>query len=184
MKNLAINENLKGLHKEDAHISLYVADLGAYNSGYLRGVWVSLPLEEDVLEELYGMAEELAIHDYECDFMKISEYENIRELNELAERMEDFGDEEMEVFKAYMDNVSENVEEALEKIDDHSYTFYNDCKDMEAVAEEYSEMTDMLSSIPDDLRRYFDFEAYGRNMEMSGGTFAFTDNGNCVEFYH
>lgn len=182
MTNLAFKNKLQGLYREDAHISLYVADLGAYVSGYLRGVWVSLPLEEDELEELYGMAEELAIHDYECDFMKISEYENIRELNELAERMEEFNETELEVFKAYMDGVSEDVEEAIEAVENQDYMFYNDCDDMSDVAEQYCEETDLLSSIPESLRYYFDFEAYGRDMEINGN-FIFTDNGNCVEFY-
>lgn len=184
MSNLAINEKLQGLYRKDAHISLYVADLGAYVSGHLRGVWVSLPLEEEQLDELFNMAEELAIHDYECSFMQISEYESIRDLNAIAERLEKLDEQECELVKEYMDNVSSDFEEAMRTVENNDYSIYHNCSDMTDVAERYCEECGILNDIPDNLRSYFDFEAYGRDMDLgSCSTFVFLDNGNCVEFY-
>jgi len=53
---------------------------------------------------------------------------------------------------------------------------------MTDVAEQYAEETGLLDSIPENLRYYFDFEAYGRDMRIEG-TFVFTNNGNCVQIF-
>ena len=47
---------------------------------------------------------------------------------------------------------------------------------MAEVAEMYADETGLLSSIPDDLRMYFDFEAFGRDMDINGH-FIETDSG-------
>lgn len=46
----------------------------------------------------------------------------------------------------------------------------------------YADETGLLDSIPDDLRCYFDFEAYGRDMEING-SFVETESGY-IEIYH
>lgn len=50
------------------------------------------------------------------------------------------------------------------------------------VAEEYAEQVGLLESVPEELRYYFDFEAYGRDMEIEGN-FVFTDSGNCIQIF-
>lgn len=167
MTNLATTNKLQGLYREDAKISLYVADLGAYVAGSLRGVWVSLPLEEDELESLYGMAEELAIHDYECDFMNIGEYDSIEELNDLARELEDLCDYEADAVMAYLDHVNEDIEEALEIVRRGDFTTYYDCQDMEDVAREYVEMIGGVQCV-NNKEYYFDAESYGRDLELDG----------------
>lgn len=167
MKNLAIENKLQGLYNEDAQISLYVADLGAYVAGRLRGVWVSLPLEEDELEALYEMAEELAIHDYECDFMEISEYANIRELNELAEELDGLDESELEVFKAYLDGVCDDYDDALQAVRNQDYIVYYNCDDMADVAREYVDMVGGFECVSN-KEYYFDAESYGRDLELDG----------------
>src|SRR5690625_5071869 len=77
-------------------MKIYIANLGAYNDGELRAVWVDLPIT-DMKEEVYNKIfspEELdengnphgdfAIHDYELPF-EISEQENLDVLNEMVE---------------------------------------------------------------------------------------------------
>ena len=51
---------------------------------------------------------------------------------------------------------------------------------MTDVAYQYIEETGMLDGVPDNIRNYFDYEAFGRDMSY-GGEFIFTDNGNCIE---
>ena len=59
---------------------------------------------------------------------------------------------------------------------------YYDCNNMTDVAEQYAEETGLLNSIPENLRYYFDFEAYGRDMGIEG-YFVFTNKGNCVQIF-
>ena len=163
---------------------IYLTNLGKYNEGELVGKWVDLPTTngfEEHLEEI-GINEEHEewfITDYETDIagLKIGEYDNIEELDKLAETLEDLQDYDREVIEALISE-GYSLEDALEKKDD-CMVYYN-CNDMTDVAEQYVEEAGLLDSIPENLRYYFDFEAYGRDMSFEG-TFVFTNNGNCVQ---
>ena len=73
-------------------IKIYITDLEAYNNGYLVGEWIELPssnLEADISRILEAGAkacndlnrhEEYFIADYECDYIKIGEYDDIFDL--------------------------------------------------------------------------------------------------------
>lgn len=71
-------------------VEIYVANLEAYNQGVLKGEWIYLPMEEDLLikelKEIGG--EEKAIHDV-CDTigLNISEYTDIKELNNFLKEL-------------------------------------------------------------------------------------------------
>jgi antirestriction protein len=69
-----------------------------------------------------------------------------------------------------------DTDEALQKVQDNEYRIYDGCYTMAEVAEMYCDETGLLSSIPDDLRMYFDFEAFGRDMDINGH-FIETDSG-------
>ena len=111
------------------------------------------------------------------DGIEIGEYSNLEKLNEMAETLEALDDNEKEVVNAIMSE-GYSLEEALEKKDD--CIVYCDCNDMEDVAREYAEETGLLSSIPENLQSYFDYEAFGRDMSFEGH-FVFTNDGNCVQ---
>ena len=167
-------------------LRIYLTNLGKYNEGELVGKWVDLPTTngfEEHLEEI-GINEEYEewfITDYETDIagLTIGEYDNIEELDELAETLEDLQDYDREVIEALISE-GYSLEDALKKKDD-CMIYYN-CNDMTDVAEQYAEETGLLDSIPENLRYYFDFEAYGRDMGIEG-TFVFTNNGNCVQIW-
>ena len=53
---------------------------------------------------------------------------------------------------------------------------------MADVTEIYADETGLLDKIPDNLRGYFDFKAFGRDMEIEG-TFIYIGNGTYVEFF-
>lgn len=72
------------------------------------------------------------------------------------------------------------LEEALDKYDD--VMVYSDCHDMTDVAYAYIEETGLLNDVPDHLRNYFDYEAFGRDMSFEG-QFIFTNDGNCIEVF-
>ena len=83
---------------------IYVANLGAYNNGELKGEWFDLSVVmEEVFQSVFDEHEldesgqpygDYAIHDYELPF-EINEYTSIEALNDIAE---DFDSPELYVF--------------------------------------------------------------------------------------
>ena len=82
---------------------------------------------------------------------------------------------------AFIENGSD-VEEALDGLRDGNYMVFSNCNDMTDVVYQYIEETGLLNDVPETLRNYFDYEAYGRDMSFEG-TFIFTDSGNCIELF-
>lgn len=175
-------------------LKIYVTNLGKYNEGFLIGKWLELPATEEEIEktlEEIGISdepdengiyyEEYFITDYETDMdgLKVSEYSNIDDLNELAETLDDLDEDEKEIVNAIMGE-GYSLEDAIDKKDD--VMIYYNCSNMEQVAEDYAEQVGLLNDIPESLRYYFDFEAYGRDMSFEGH-FVFTDNGNCIQIF-
>lgn len=166
---------------------IYLTNLGRFTEGELVGEWVDLPISNEELQKVFARIEinekyeEYFITDYETDLngIEISEYSNLETLNEMAETLEALDDNEKEVVNAIMTE-GYSLEEALEKKED--CMVYCDCSDMEDVAREYAEQTGLLDSIPENLRSYFDFETFGRDMSYEGH-FVFTKNGNCVQVF-
>ena len=166
-------------------IEICLTNLGKYNEGELIYSRLVLPATTEEIYAAYDeigvaegtMYEETFISDYETDIngFEIREYANIDDLNELAEELENFDEYELEAFGAMLE-YGYATDEALQKVQDGEYRLYDGCSTMAEVAEMYAEETGLLSSIPDDLRYYFDFEAYGRDMEINGH-FVETDSG-------
>ena len=166
-------------------IKAYVTNLGLYNEGKLVGEWVTFPINEDEQEELFTRIgidethEEYFMTDYESDidlYAIYGEYVSIETLNDLAEEVNGLDCFEEEVVTALMAN-GYNFEQAMKAKDD--VIIYRDCSDMEDVAREYADETGLLDSIPENLRYYFDFEAFGRDMGFEG-EFHFY-KGDCFE---
>lgn len=73
-------------------MQIYIADLDAYNSGYLKGEWIELPTENEDIEAAISRQSkngksDFAIHDYEIPF-EIGEYTDPIKVNELCETIE------------------------------------------------------------------------------------------------
>lgn len=169
-------------------LKIFLTNLGKYNEGYLIGEWVTLPVDDDELEEVKQRIgineyyEEMFITDYESDIdgVKVHEYSGIDELNEMAEMLEELDEGDREIIGAIMSE-GYTISEALDK-KDNVIVFYG-CNDMEDVAIEYCAECGILDGMPEHLRNYFDFAAYGRDMSFEG-TFIFTNSGNCIEILY
>ena len=185
-------------------IKLYLANLGKYNEGILKGEWVELPLSETELEEVMvniGVAhydkegnfvpyvietdekgyeyvyEEYAIHDYETDLnISISEYSSLDNLNTVAEIVEDF---ELDQVNALLDDgaigMKDLIEGDLEEIM-QNYTFVELEPNMNEEQEVGYAYVDEVCGGPEYLskeilERYFDYEAFGRDILLSGEGF-------------
>ena len=167
-------------------LRIYLTNLGKYNEGELLGEWVELPVSQDELKEVFKRIgineqyEEYFITDYECDFYEVGEYENLDTLNEIAEKLNELEEEESTVAKALMSECGYTLDEAIEKVNNGDYRIYSECNDMTDVAYEVVEECGYLNNVPENVARYFDYEAFGRDVGIEG-TFIFLDNGDCLE---
>lgn len=167
-------------------LKIYVTNLSKYNEGVLVGEWVSLPCEglEEVLEKISNSGkDELFISDYETDIngLKVAEYEDILQLNEIAEEIEEMREDELIALQAYLEQYANDMEQALDEVRQGNYRIYYNCDNMEDVAYQVVNDCGLLDGVPEEVKIYFDYEAYGRDMEING-TFIQIDN-SFVELY-
>jgi antirestriction protein len=184
-------------------IKIYVANLGKYNEGYLVGKWITLPLDEDEMNQMFvdigvghydengefvhgveigGIVyEEYAIHDYEAPF-KIDEYDSISELNKIAEQMQDLDDEQIKVAFAILNyGCVSDFEEAVKAVNHGDVYIFHE-KNMSDIAYAWYEETGQLAELEQYINpSYINWEAIGRDMEIEG-TFIEIEYGLWVEY--
>ena len=169
-------------------MNIYLTNLGKYNEGELVGEWVQLPISDEELQEVFKRIginekyEEYFITDYECDFYEIGEYESISTLNEMVEKFDNLDEEQEQVVKVLMSECGYDLDDAIEKAESGDYRFYTDCNDMTDVAYAVVEECGYLDNVPENVARYFDYEAFGRDLGIEG-SFHFLDNGDCLEIF-
>ncbi len=120
-------------------LAVFLTNLGKYNEGYLIGEWVELPATDEELEKVFERIginehyEEFFITDYESDFgLTAGEYDDIEELNEMAEQLADLNEYELDIVAALLSDGYE-LAEALDSYE--NVIVYYDCNDMADVAE-------------------------------------------------
>lgn len=166
-------------------IKVFLTNLGKYNEGELLGEWVELPVSQEELTKVFDRIqichdkvdysdecgnpyEEYFITDYETNInIEIGEYSNLNELNEIAEQLDELEEDAQEAIQAMLlDGYTFN--EALEKANNGDYRIYYDCDDMIDVAMEIVEECGYLNDVPETIARYFDYEAFSRDLEIEG----------------
>ena len=162
-------------------IKIFLTNLGKYNEGSIVGEWLELPATQEEIDtclnniSINAEYEEYFISDFESDIdgLHIGEYENLERLNTIAETLEDVDTEIIEalIYHGYP------LEDIESKVDD--CIIWYGCDDMSPVAELYADEIGLLDNIPDNFKRYFDYEAFGRDMDLEG-RFYFA-NGNCIQ---
>lgn len=174
-------------------IKVALTNLGKYNEGELVYTWINLPASDEEIKKAFieiGIDgeeyEEYFISDYEFSGkiqFNIREYANISQLNEIAEQLDELDDEELNAVQAYIDlygiHCLDDVEEAIGFARYGGYVVMYDCNDMTDVAHYYIDEAGIYD-LPEIAKRYFDYEAFGRDLEIDG-TFVFLNNGICVE---
>ena len=145
---------------------------------------------EKSLAETGNCYEEYMINDYETDLpIKISEYENLDNLNLLATISENVSD--MEAVNAYVESQAEMTVEELanlmEQADDIAYYKFSDTESFVSsetkMGFEMAEVTGLMDTLRElKIDDFFDFEAYGRSWENGDITIlddGYIDFGNC-----
>ena len=172
----------------------FITNLGKYNEGALVGEWVKFPTTAEELKKVFERIEigakddfgqtyeEWFITDYDCYvdglYELLGEYANLDELNYLASKLDDMSQDEYERFQAAMEigDHTGSIQELInltENLD--CYDVYPDIHDHDDLGRYYIEELDAMQ-VPEHLRNYIDYEAYGRDiaLEESG---QFTDLG-------
>jgi antirestriction protein len=178
--------------------SIYVASLSDYNAGHLHGrridldgldvndVWaeiaemlreskhpnvtVECPDCDEGWDDRSGCgtcngrgkvpsAEEWAIHDYD-DMPSFGENPDLEDVIKYAEMVEEHGD----AWRAYVEHVGTHY--ATE--DDFSEHYAGEASSEREWVETWLEDSGLLSEIPENLRYYFDYDAYLRDMKLGG----------------
>lgn len=185
-------------YDKDYPFAAFITNLGKYNEGALVGEWVKFPTTAEELKKVFeriGIGqkddfgqtyEEWFITDYDCyvdglyDLM--GEYANLDELNYLASKLDDLSQDEYERFQAAMEvgDHTGSIQELInltENLD--CYDVYPDIHDHDDLGRYYIEELDAMQ-VPEHLRNYIDYEAYGRDiaLEESG---QFTDLGYVLD---
>lgn len=162
-------------------LSIYIANLGAYNEGRLEGAWLTLPATEEEIQEAFLGAgidgvryEEYAIHDFENTTgidLQISEYSSIERLNEMAEALGELDAWELEQVKAYVNTTGEDALNVIESrsFEDALYVSVEQSfNEQRALAEAvvydlYCGVENVHQNI---LEFHFDWEAFGRDLQL------------------
>lgn len=173
------------MHTHTDSIRIYVACLAAYNAGHLHGVWIDATDDvDDIREQIQAMlaaspepgAEEYAIHDHEgFGDIRLSEYEDLERVHELACAIEEHG----EVYALYCDMVG--VDYATP--DGFQDAYQGSYGSEEDFAYEWWEQAGYLSQIPDNLQCYINWEAVARDLFIDGFMSARDSSHNLHVFY-
>ena len=181
-------------YDKDYPFAAFITNLGKYNEGAFVGEWVKFPTTAEELKKVFeriGIGskdefgqtyEEWFITDYDCYvdglYDLLGEYANLHELNYLASKLDDMSQDEYERFQAAMEigDHTGSIQELInltENLD--CYDVYPDIHDHDDLGRYYIEELDAMQ-VPEHLRNYIDYEAYGRDiaLEESG---QFTDLG-------
>lgn len=153
-------------------IKIYIADLAAYNAGYLHGAWIDATLDiTDIQEKIREIlntspvedAEEYAIHDYEgFGGYNLGEYAGLETAHKIACFLEEHG----EIAADLLAHFCGDMDEAQKTIED------NYCGCYSSVADFAEELTEQSTDIPKNLKFYIDYDRMARDMDMSGDIFS------------
>lgn len=174
-------------YDKDYPFAAFITNLGKYNEGELVGEWVQFPTTHEELQKVFeriGIGktddfgqpyEEWFITDYDCYvgglYDKLGEYENLDELNYLASKLDEMDRGEYNQFLAAMEmgDHSGSLQEIInltENLD--CYDVYPDIEDHDDLGRYYIDELDAMQ-VPEHLRNYIDYEAYGRDVALEEG---------------
>ncbi|RKJ01346.1 antirestriction protein ArdA [bacterium D16-54] len=178
----------------------YITNLGKYNEGELVGETLEFPTSPQEVQALLkhigvdGIRyEEFFITSFDGDVLGLydylGEYENLDELNHLACLLSELDQGELEKFEAvlHMGAHTSSVADIINLTQNlDCFEFYPDIENEEDLGRYWAE--DL--PIPEELKDYFDYEAYGRDISinegghMAPGGYVVQTSGDFKEYYH
>lgn len=159
---------------------IYVACLASYNNGVLHGAWIDATQEpDDISEAIQDLvlktskipdAEEYAIHDYD-DFpgLDLGESADLETVSMHAQMLVKHG-------MAWSDYAT-NVGTKYATEDGFDESFCGEYPSAEDYAEQLLDDCGDLNALPENLRRYFDYAKFARDLSYDGYSFIKSENG-------
>lgn len=158
-------------------VSVYVADLAAYNNGKLHGVWIELEpgmSEDEIMEQIQEMlddspepdAEEWAIHAEEG--FKFGEYAG---LDELVRFCEVWDGDNLDIIVALTDHHGDDYGFSL--VENEEYTVYGS---WDNIVDDWMD----IWQIPERVRFYIDEDAVKRDLGYDS-TYIELDDGRVIQ---
>ncbi|EAD5509217.1 antirestriction protein ArdA [Listeria monocytogenes] len=140
-------------------------------------VWFILPTSEEDIRFVMDFSEEqerILICDYNAPFV-INETDDIQKLNNIAMNYDMYSSHPAVDYLVDLvkDGCFSNIESAFEEIE--SIVVHYNCNSMIDIAYIFIEESGLLSDVPEDVERYFNYEAYASDLEIEG-YFYFTGN--------
>lgn len=156
---------------------IYVGTYAKYNNGSIAGAWLDLSNYADAGEFILAARElhkdeadpELMFQDYEG--FPAAFYSESCIKSQLWDYLE-LNEDDRKLLDVYQSAVSQDGD-----IDDARDAFNGIYDSPEDWAAEFLESTGQLAEIPENLRNYFDYEAFARDCGFEGWTFHRTDVG-------
>jgi len=159
-------------------IRVYVACLASYNAGILHGKWLALDdfegpeeLQAAIFDQVLKTstepyADEWAMHDYEGlpEGYSPSEWPDWADLFRIRDLLEEHG----EIFEAALSLSSGDIDYAEEMVTDYYTGFNYDHFNYADYGQDFLESTGMIDAVPENLRYYIDYHAYGRDLFLGG----------------
>lgn len=161
----------------------FITNLGKYNEGELIGEWITFPIDEDDLNEVFKRIglnhydeemeyintgyDEYFFTDWETFFVNdFEEFENIDDMNELAEKLQYWDEDTYSAACEVWGKKYINIDEP------DNYILYSNIENEEDFGYYWIEVVDCydLENLGD-LRYYIDYERFGRDVasEIDGG---------------
>jgi len=181
----------------------YVTNAGKYSEGQLVGETLKFPTTAQEVEALLKRIgvdgvryQEIFITSFDGDVLglydHLSEYENLDELNHLACLLSELTSSELETLEAVLDSGDHcssvrDIINLTQNLD--CYGFYPGVSDEETLGRIYVDDLEMLD-VPDQVKPYFDYEAYGRdaciheNGHFAPGGYIVKESDHFLEVYH
>lgn len=178
----------------------YITNLGKYNEGEVVGETLKFPTTTEEVQALLKRIgvdgvryEEFFITSFDGDVLGLydylGEYENLDELNHLACLLSELDQGELEKFEAVLHTGAHTSSVAdiinlTQNLD--CFEFYPEIENEEGLGRYWAE--DL--PIPEELKDYFDYEAYGRDISinegghMAPGGYVVQTSGDFREYYH
>lgn len=156
----------------------YITNLGKYAEGQLMGETLKFPATTEEVQSLLknigvdGVRyEEFFITAFDGDVMGLydylTEYENLDELNHLAHLISKLDSDEIETLEAALNkgDHTSSVADIINLVHNlDCYDLHPGVTDDETLGRIYVEDMELLN-VPDNVLPYFDFEAYGRDID-------------------
>ena len=168
----------------DSKARVYVGTYAKYNAGSIAGKWLDLEDYADhdafieACHELHKDEEdpELMFQDYEG--FPASYYGESSIKPELWDWLE-LDDDDKVILSLYADNIGEDA-----TIEDAREAFAGTARSLEDWAEQFADDTGLLEKVPENLRYYFDWEKYARDLEIGGDIWTAEHDGDVYVFWN